>query len=124
VYTLQTTMGMYTTGNCIHKNCKAELWWVLGREATMEGTWDLHEIDDQTAADLTAPKYSLTAKGRIQVETKDEVRARLGRSPDDADALLLAFYKGAGRAVIHKSSNLSTTIRGGSPGRATIGPRT
>jgi hypothetical protein len=31
-------------------------------------------------------------RGRIKVEPKPETRARFGHSPDDADALLLAFY--------------------------------
>jgi len=43
-------------------------------------------------ADLAEPEWFETSDGRIQVEKKDEVRKRLGRSPDDGDALLLAFY--------------------------------
>lgn len=32
-------------------------------------------------------------RGRRTVETKDDFKARIGRSPDEADALLLAFYE-------------------------------
>lgn len=73
-----------------------ELWWEVGRMNCERGTWDLSEIDDRTAGDLLAPEYAIDANGRIKVEPKDTTRERLGRSPDDGDALLLAFYEGAG----------------------------
>lgn len=75
-------------------NVRAELWWE-GRLRSKPGAlepWDLSEADDRTMADLTEPRWFETKDGRIQVEAKDEVRKRLGRSPDDGDALLLAFY--------------------------------
>jgi rubrerythrin len=37
---------------------------------------------------LIAPKFRYDSGGRIKVESKVDMR----RSPDDADALLLAFY--------------------------------
>lgn len=123
VYTLGTSTGAYTTGNIIHKNCRAELWWEVGRELTMQEAWNLAAIDDQTAADLTAPKYFLVSGGRIQVEKKDEVRKRIGRSPDDADALLLAFYRKTRQAKVIRPLDLHRAVHGGRPGRATIGTR-
>lgn len=75
-------------------NVRAELWWE-GRERSKLGAggpWDLTAADERTMADLTAPRWFEAKDGRIQVEAKDEVRRRLGRSPDDGDALLLAFY--------------------------------
>lgn len=70
-----------------------ELWW-MGRELSEQQTWVLQDVDDDTLTQLCAPKYSIDAQGRIKVEPKDSTRARIGRSPDDADALLLAFYDG------------------------------
>lgn len=72
-----------------------ELWWDIGREMTEEQAWDLSEIDDDTIADLLAPKWKPDARGRVKIEPKDETRKRLGRSPDGADALLLAYYEGS-----------------------------
>jgi len=69
-----------------------QLWWGVGREASEHQAWDLGGLDDDTVAQLTAPKYTLDSKGRVKVEPKAETRKRLGRSPDDADALLLAYY--------------------------------
>lgn len=63
-----------------------ELWWDL-REwlatATLEPCSELER-------ELVAPSYSLTSGGRIKVEGKDQLKKRLKRSPDHADALALA----------------------------------
>lgn len=48
--------------------------------------------DDLLVGDLTAPKWRVTSGGRIQVESKDDIRKRLGRSTDDADAVIQAFW--------------------------------
>ena len=42
--------------------------------------------------DQKAPRYAIDSSGRVKVEPKADTRLRLGRSPDDADALLPAFY--------------------------------
>lgn len=69
-----------------------QVWWELGRELSETGAWDLAELDDTTLAQLIAPKYRHLASGQIKIEPKEDTRKRLGRSPDDADALLLAYY--------------------------------
>ncbi len=73
-----------------------ELWWQVGRTMSENGAWDLSQLDDATAAQLTSPRWAPDSSGRIKVERKEETRKRIGRSPDDADALLLAFYSGSG----------------------------
>lgn len=76
-------------------NRRAELWWDVGRELSRLKRWDLTNLDDDAVAELTAPHYRLEgSKGRIIVESKAEIRKRLGRSTDVADALLMAFYEG------------------------------
>ncbi|WP_377271915.1 hypothetical protein [Peterkaempfera sp. SMS 1(5)a] len=79
------------------KNLRAELWWVLGRGLSERQGWDLSGMDnaDTTVAQLLEPRWDVDAAGRIQVEPKDDIKKRAGRSPDNADALLLAFYAGA-----------------------------
>lgn len=76
----------------VYANLRAALWWEIGRLLSQSKGWDLHDLDDRTMADLAEPKWWEDRSGRIVIEPKDEVRKRLGRSPDDADALLLAFY--------------------------------
>ncbi|MFD5814405.1 hypothetical protein [Streptomyces sp. NPDC127038] len=79
-------------------NLRAEMWWELGRGLSESGGWDLASMEngDTTVAQLLEPRWDVDPKGRIRVEPKDEIRKRLGRSPDNADALLLAYYA-AGR---------------------------
>lgn len=76
-------------------NKRAELWWDIGRELSREHGWDLSAVDDDVIAELTTPKYRLEgSKGRILVESKEDIRKRIGRSTDLADSLLMAFYAG------------------------------
>lgn len=79
----------------LYYNLRAQLWWEVGRLASEQRTWDLSQMEnaDATIAQLLEPRYELDLKGRIKVELKDEIRKRIGRSPDNADALLLAFYQ-------------------------------
>lgn len=73
-------------------NARAELWW-HGRELAQAQGWGLAAIDEGTVAQLCEPRWFENARGRIQIEEKADVRRRIGRSPDDADALLLAFWE-------------------------------
>jgi hypothetical protein len=78
-----------------YANVRAELWWG-GRDRCRDQTWDLSDVDPDVLGELASARYRiLDSGGRIQIERKDEIRKRLGRSPDRADALLLAFYRGA-----------------------------
>lgn len=69
-------------------------------------TWHLRELldparnsmvclppDDQLAADLSAPRWKNIAGGKIVIESKDEIKKRIGRSPDRGDAVTLAFWR-------------------------------
>ena len=49
--------------------------------------------DPQLFADLTAPRWSLTTRG-IKIEEKLEIKKRIGRSPDDGDAVIMAWAEG------------------------------
>lgn len=76
-------------------NRRAEVWWGVGREHSRLGLWDLGVLTDDAIGELTAPKYEIVdSSGRVKIESKSEVIKRLHRSPDVADALLLAFYEG------------------------------
>jgi len=47
--------------------------------------------DKELLADLCAPRYRVTAAG-IQIEAKEEIKERIGRSPDVGEAVMLALY--------------------------------
>lgn len=49
--------------------------------------------DDELLGDLTAPKAAdVMSGGKMRVESKDDIRKRIGRSTDRADAVVQAFY--------------------------------
>jgi hypothetical protein len=52
--------------------------------------------DPALAAELAAARWKFTSRG-IQVELKDEIRKRLGRSTDRGDAVIQAWAVGADR---------------------------
>lgn len=54
---------------------------------------------DRLRQQLLAPVYKLDSQGRRVVEPKDETKEKLGRSPDDADALHLAYYAAPSRVA-------------------------
>ena len=70
------------------ENRRAELYWNL-RERLERGDMVLPE-DDELLSDLAGIRHYFAQDGRIQLESKDETRKRLGRSPDRADAVTLA----------------------------------
>jgi hypothetical protein len=74
-----------------------QLWWEVGRELSRQVAWDLSALDEDVVTQLLSPKYAIDSSGRVKVEKKSETKKRLGRSPDGADALLLAFYNGRPR---------------------------
>lgn len=49
--------------------------------------------DDSLHADITATTFGYDSKSRIKLERKAEIKKRLMRSPDSADALALTFAK-------------------------------
>lgn len=72
-----------------YHNLRAELWfkakeWLEGRDVELPR-------DDQLFAELAAPRYTFTASGKIQVESKDNMKKRGLKSPDRADAVCLSL---------------------------------
>lgn len=71
-------------------NVRARLYWRL-REALDPDNGENLQLppDPKLKADLTCPRWSLTARG-VQVESKQDLIKRLGRSPDAGDAVVYA----------------------------------
>lgn len=109
----------------VFANKRAEWWWAARERSMLASDpsyspiipglrpWDLTSLEydlvtgaevqgepDPTLDELTTPSYSHVTRGRTQVilvESKDELRkaARLGRSTDHGDAVLLAWVEPA-----------------------------
>ena len=76
-------------------NLRAELWWNV-REALYRNELSFARLDEATyqrlRAELTGPTYRLTSSGKVQIEAKEEMKARGLPSPDVADAFCLWQY--------------------------------
>lgn len=71
-------------------NLRHELWWTL-RELFKDGEV-IGPIDDTTMGQLTSVRYSYDSKhSRPVIESKDQMKKRGIKSPDRAEALMLAF---------------------------------
>jgi hypothetical protein len=77
-----------------YPDLRSELWFMIAERAK-EGRLDTSHVPERQRAlleaQLTSPKYTIDSHGRRVVEKKSETKKRLGRSPDDADAVILAF---------------------------------
>jgi len=93
------SMATDKSGQLRFVNLRAELWWKL-REALdpANGMGLCLPPDRALLADLCAPTWQLTHRG-IQIESKEDIKARLGRSPDRGDAVAYAFAKPGGAGV-------------------------
>lgn len=69
-------------------NKRAEIWFKMIEWIKAGGALP---HDDQLAKELCAPTYWFAPNGTLQLESKDQIKSRLGYSPDKADALALTF---------------------------------
>jgi hypothetical protein len=93
-------------------NKRAEAWWRLREELDPDqegGSVVALPPDPELRSDLTTPTWKLTSRG-IQLESKDDIRKRIGRSPGKGDAVAMALSPG-NRAVMRSKSNSGQTPR-------------
>lgn len=84
------------TGQFGFANIRAAAWWSLREQLEMPEATLAIPPDDELAGDLTAMHYKYTSDGRIQVEAKDEIRKRIGRSTDKGDAVMECTWPSVG----------------------------
>ncbi len=73
------------------KNLRAEGYWRLREALDPDNAPTLCLPDDpELLSDLAAPRYEITTTG-IKLESKDDIKTRLKRSPDCGDAVALAM---------------------------------
>lgn len=83
-----------------YPNTRSASWWHLREllDPSNGGNLALPD-DDMLTGDLIAPTWRELAGGRLQVEGKDDIRKRLGRSTDAGDAVAMACWEWAGEAA-------------------------
>lgn len=78
------------TGHLGFVNKRSEWYWKFREALDPDKGSDLAICpDDELRADLTAPRWEARS-GKIKVESKPDIKKRIGRSPDKADAIVYA----------------------------------
>lgn len=74
-------------------NTRAAAWWNLREmlDPAFGATLALPP-DPELTGDLCAPRWKIMSGGKIQVEAKDDIKKRLGRSPDAGDTVMQACW--------------------------------
>ena len=81
-------------------NARAEAWWRFREELNPDregGSVIALPEDPELLGDLATPTFDVRTNG-IQIESKEEIKKRLGRSPDKGDAVVMCLAPG-NRAV-------------------------
>jgi hypothetical protein len=84
--------GVDKTGMYEFTNVRAAALWRL-REALDPASGEDICLPDtrEVRTDLAAPRYAIVG-GKIKIESKDDIKSRIHRSPDDGDAIAMAWY--------------------------------
>jgi hypothetical protein len=92
-------------------NAPAEDYWTL-RERFEQGAVDIDPDDEKLAAQLGSIKWGIDSRGRIKIESKDDMRKRGLPSPDPADAMAIALAGRANAAPMNVESHVGESITG------------
>jgi hypothetical protein len=86
----RVSMNSRLTGEELYTNRVSELWFV-GKEFLR--TQQLRGISDVLAKEMCVRRYEMVKSGtlRVKVETKAELKQRMGQSPDIADAAFITL---------------------------------
>jgi hypothetical protein len=109
--------GKDKTGRYGFANLRAQIAWQF-REALDPNSGENIALppDSQLRSDLRSPRYSIVG-GKIKIESKDDIKKRIGRSPDRAEAVLLAWWiasgNGSGRLRIADAPKNLADLWGG-----------
>ena len=77
-------------------NKRAAAWWNMRELLDPDSGNDIAlPPDDLLTGDLVSVHWKVMSGGKIQVESKDDIKKRIGRSTDDGDAVVMAFFEDA-----------------------------
>jgi hypothetical protein len=90
----ESTDRLDKSGELGFLNVRAAAWWNLREMLDPANSSEVELPEDaELLGDLTAPHWTVRSNGRIQIEAKDEIKKRLGRSPDKGDAVVMRFWQ-------------------------------
>jgi hypothetical protein len=89
-------------------NRRAEQYWLL-REKFRSGQMDIDPEDEELATQLVSIKWKVNSAGKIQVESKEEMKKRGIASPDRADSLMMSSVEDVVWPEDSSSSNIASS---------------
>jgi hypothetical protein len=98
--------------NEVYVNKVSEIWFV-GREYLQSN--QIRGISPSLAKELCARTYSTKARGRVQVEPKEQAKKRIGRSHDLGDSALLCLELARRRLGMSSKARAPKPDRGEGP---------
>lgn len=88
------------TGEWGFPTLRSASWWNMREKLDPStGSQVMLPDDEDLAAELIAPRWSDMIGAKIYVESKDDVKKRIGRSTDLADAVIMAFWFWSGVVI-------------------------
>jgi len=90
------SMAKTRDGKLAFINKRAEAWWRFREELNQDqegGSVIALPPSAEIRADLAAPRWELTTRG-IKIESKEEIRKRIGRSPGKGDVIVMCLCEG------------------------------
>lgn len=91
VHVIEINFAEAANDNERYPRKRDELW--FGAREFFRAGGALYPRDPKCDSELVAPTYAPTPSGQNKVESKEDVKKRLGRSPDRAESALLAIYE-------------------------------
>jgi hypothetical protein len=116
---LRPSLATSKEGRLKFANKRAESWWRMREELDPEqegGSCVALPPGPTVKADLAAPRFTVTTRG-ISIEDKEDLKKRLGHSPDEGDAIVMCLSEGS-RAVAQQLRRVRNAER---PERANVG---
>lgn len=81
------------TGTFEFFNLRSELWWRVRESLNPESDNRIFIPKNRLlTVDLGSANYEIASNNKIRVDSKEKIKGRINRSPDGADALMLAIY--------------------------------
>jgi phage terminase large subunit len=87
-------------------NLRSQMWWTLRTDLEDPASQLILPYDEQLFADLMSPKWS-QQNGKIIVQSKEELKKKLGRSPNKGDAVVYWNWIRALRSIRAAQSGLT-----------------
>lgn len=73
-------------------NIRSQAWWEFAQDVKT-GKYCIRNPSKLMIRDLTAPRYRFETERKIRVDTTDEIKERIGHSPDTGTAIVMAAFE-------------------------------